>query len=427
MRNAKSSALSYTLLIYMCIIVILITLIPFSFRLPAAFRISWSANVTDVVTNIILFLPIGFLFKLSRRGSKDRLCVKALGMGILLSSAIEFTQLFIPGRYTSGIDVLTNGLGAWLGAAAFELLREGSRQDYATRLFPLELPLMNLVYLLIPLMWLDGLSTGGEGPRLGLLFLLGLIGCGVLASIYMNRLKQEGRLTPNRLSLFTMSWFIVAALPALLNFPVRAAGFAVLLSALMQIPARFPLQNKRGERRFERSTLNVLLPLYALYLLLLALWPTTVPFQDWQRSVSFQELTFDQRIVFTFRFIEIIGAFTLLGYMVAEMRGRKKESLWAALGWPLVIVMSCFELLPRNITKALTRLAILCYSHKVKMTLSFNSWSSDGSPNTLLRLWLADGTGNSASIHRLAGTNALHHATSDKATGYGPRFTALVG
>jgi glycopeptide antibiotics resistance protein len=341
MRNDRPSALNYTLLIYMCIIVILITLIPFSFRRPAVFRISWSVGIPDVLTNIILFLPIGFLFRLSRRGYTDRFCMKALGLGILISAGIEFTQLFIPGRCTSGIDVMTNGLGAWLGAAAFELIREGLGEDNTIRLFSFELPLMNIVYLLIPLMWLNGLSTGGEAPRLWLLMLLGLMGCGVLAFIYRNRLKQGGRLTANTLSLFTASWFIVGALPVLANFPVQVAGLAVFLSSLMQIPGRLPLQNKRGQRRFELSTLKVLLSLYAVYLLLLALWPTTVPFQDWPRRVSFQDLTFNQRIVFTFRFIEIIGAFTLLGYMVAEMRGRIKESLGVALGWILAIVLSC--------------------------------------------------------------------------------------
>jgi glycopeptide antibiotics resistance protein len=336
----RESAFASALFIYMAAVVVLITLIPFRFRMPAGFRITWSTDVRDLITNVILFLPIGFLFRLGRRRKKDRFGLKTLGVGMLLSSAVEFTQFFLPGRYPGVIDVLTNGLGAWLGALVFVLLGK-SRENDAIRLFTFELPLMNLAYLLIPLMWLNGLSTGGEAARLCLLMLLGLFGCSVLSSIYVHRLKQGGSLTPNKFSLFAACWFLVASLPALANFPAEMIGCAIIMGGLVQIPARLPLRNRRGERRFELPTLKVLLPLYAVYLMLLALWPTTVPFQDWEFKMRFQELTFNERIVFIFRFIEMIGAFTLFGYMIAEMRGRKKESLKAALAWVFLIVLVC--------------------------------------------------------------------------------------
>ena len=62
------------------------------------------------------------------------------------------------------MDVVTNGFGAWLGALLFKLLE---------KIFALELPLMNLVYLLIPLLWLNGLSLGGEIRRMELIGLPG--------------------------------------------------------------------------------------------------------------------------------------------------------------------------------------------------------------------------------------------------------------
>ena len=52
------------------------------------------------------------------------------------------------------------------------------------------------------------------------------------------------------------------------------------------------------------------------------------------------ELAFNDRIVFIFRFIEFIAAFTLLGYMIAEMRGRKNESFGKTLGWIFFITLS---------------------------------------------------------------------------------------
>jgi hypothetical protein len=133
----------------------------------------------------------------------------------------------------------------------------------------------------------------------------------------------------------------VASLPALAAFPVEVAGFGLCIAVLVQIPARLLGRKKKDERRFELSTLKMLLPLYAVYLLLLALWPTTVPFQDWEFTVRFEELTFTNRIVFTFRFIEMIGAFTLFGYIIAELRGRRKDSLKATLVWIFLIALGC--------------------------------------------------------------------------------------
>ena len=44
-------------------------------------------------------------------------------------------------------------------------------------------------------------------------------------------------------------------------------------------------------------------------------------------------------------FIELIAAFTLFGYMVAEMRGRKKESRTMTLTWIFFITLGCSVLI----------------------------------------------------------------------------------
>ena len=340
-RDYKTYTFSYALLVYMCIIVVLITLIPFTFRIPEKIHITWSTDFPDLITNILFFLPIGFLFKLSLEKNKDRFCLQALVFGVLLSSAVELAQVFIPGRSTSVIDVITNGLGTCVGAMAFTLFIGRLKEGDSGRLFGFELPLMNLVYLLIPLMWLDSLSTGEEPAHLWFMLLLGLFGSGALASIYTHRFKEAGRLTPIKLSLFASSWFFVGSLLALVNFPVEVISFGIIIGVFVQVLARLPLRKKRDEKRFELSTLKILLPLYTLSLILLAVWPTTMPFQEWQFRVNFQKLALNGRIVFTFRFIELIAAFTLFGYMTAEMRGRKKESRRVTLTWVFFITLSC--------------------------------------------------------------------------------------
>ena len=253
--------------------------------------------------------------------------------------AIEFAQLFVHGRYTSIIDVITNGSGAWLGGLIFVFLKRTLKEERTGRLSALELPLMNLVYLLIPLMWLTGLSAGPEILRWWLMVLLGLFGGGVLFLIYIYRLRGRGTVGPNKLSCFAMGWFYIGALPMFTKYPLRVIVFGAVLGAVSQLLARVLKAGDRTERRFELPTLKRLVPLYLIYLLLVATWPTTVPLNEWQVFIDFKALTSGERIVFTFRFVELIAAFTLLGYMIAEMRGRKNESAGKTFAWVLITAL----------------------------------------------------------------------------------------
>jgi glycopeptide antibiotics resistance protein len=336
----RDSTLSYALLIYMSVMVVILTLIPFDFRIPDTIRISLMPDFTDFISNIILFAPVGFLFRLSRGKRRDLFCLMALTFGMLLSLAIESVQVFISGRYPQVSDIITNGLGAWLGAIIFLLLKKKLKEKQPFKLFALELPLMNLAYLLIPLMWLNGLATGKEGSRLWLMLLLGLLGGSVLSLIYKYRLKQIEGLSPVKLSLFAVGWFFTAAVPAMLNFPKQILVFGILVGLFVEILARAPRKAKNVDRRFELPALKRLLPVYAVYLLLLAAWPTTLPVEHWQFNIRFEQLAFNEKIVFIFRFAEYIAAFTLLGYMIAEMRGRKNEPVEKTLGWTFFIAVA---------------------------------------------------------------------------------------
>ena len=166
--DRKPTALGYALLIYMTLVVAAITLIPFEFKIPVRIHINLHGTVSDVLANLVFFIPLGFLFQLARRRAGWRSLLQALGFGVLVSSAVEACQLFLPGRDSSVIDVVTNGLGALLGAAAAAYQRARVPQEQVSLLFAFEMPLMNVVYLPIPLLWLGGLAMGGELDRLGL-------------------------------------------------------------------------------------------------------------------------------------------------------------------------------------------------------------------------------------------------------------------
>lgn len=359
-QSNADTTLGYGLLSYMCIMVVVLTLVPFDFRVPDTIRLSLMPNFTDFTGNIILFVPIGFLFRLSRGKNKDSFCLRAIVFGVLLSLAIESVQVFVSGRYPQLSDIITNGLGTWLGAILFMVLKRQLIEKQPFRVFALELPLMNLIYLLIPLIWLNGLATGKEGSRLSLLFFLALLGVGVLLWIYKSRFRPAQGLSPNKLSLFAMGWFFTAAIPAMFNFPRQILAFGILIGLLVQIPARRARKAKPAERRFELPALKLLLPLYAVYLLLLAVWPTTLPIERWQFNINFEQLAFNEKIVFIFRFAENIAAFTLLGYMVAEMRGRKNEAAEKTLGWTFFIsIAAAIFIQVLKTYPALNRISIL--------------------------------------------------------------------
>ena len=74
----------------------------------------------DLSLNVILFIPLGVLGRRSLRhagvGPLPAL-LAAVGGSLALSLTMETLQHFIPGRYSSLVDVLMNGGGATLGVA----------------------------------------------------------------------------------------------------------------------------------------------------------------------------------------------------------------------------------------------------------------------------------------------------------------------
>jgi hypothetical protein len=319
-------ALGYTLLAYMTLMTAVVTLVPFSFAVPKSIQFTLRGYTPDVLSNIVLFVPIGFFFQRTH----DRIGLKslfwALCFGLTVSFIVEAGQLFLPSRYSSVIDIITNGMGAGLGAmiAGYHqlMVRKARRPDR----FGFGLPLISSVYLLIPLLWLGGIATGNEISRLVLMALVGVYGGGVISSTVVNRFRHGLRRTRLAVFGYATGWFVIGAVPALTHFPIAVLviGIGVGVAALLSSS----IWNKQNptERRFELPTLKRLLPIYLLYLLLLSIWPTTVPLGEWSILGDFQSLGHAGRVLFISRFIEVIAAFTLLGYLVAEMSGRRDKT-----------------------------------------------------------------------------------------------------
>ncbi len=90
---------------------------------------SWPEQVSraDVVTNLFVYLPFGFLWAgVFHRRSRGAVGLAAVGLlGVALSLGLEFLQAFVPGRVPSLLDVALNGAGSVAGGGVAVLLGPG--------------------------------------------------------------------------------------------------------------------------------------------------------------------------------------------------------------------------------------------------------------------------------------------------------------
>src|SRR5437868_5297833 len=75
----------------------------------------WSTNAADFLRNVLLFVPLGMALR-RRRG-----LLRTVVLACLVSGTVELLQFaLVRGRDASVLDVLSNTVGALLGAALFE-------------------------------------------------------------------------------------------------------------------------------------------------------------------------------------------------------------------------------------------------------------------------------------------------------------------
>jgi VanZ family protein len=257
---------------------------------------------------------VGFLYRLTtKRGG-------AFWLGAGISFSIETIQLFIPVRTPSVIDILANALGAGLGAFVYDLISERIviTQGMLGRL-RLETPLMGLIYLLIPLLWIDVLALEEAPSRWILTVLLSICGAIIFSNLFRHWWESTNLRSIGYASLAAGAWFVIGAGPIFLQpSPVLIiAVIVILLTAILTV-----LPRSFTDRRFERNTLKLLLPVFVLYLLLLSLLFPFSPFDNWHAMFGFTERITDRSSQSLYSRVEYLAAFTVLGYLIAEWRGR---------------------------------------------------------------------------------------------------------
>lgn len=309
----QGAGLARALLLYVVAVTLVITLTPFDFAVPERWRVTvedWT--VLDLIANVLLFVPMGFLLALGEPPERRGTVWRALAAGAALSLAIESAQLFELERYASPWDVLTNAAGAALGGALPARLRRRLDPAALVGRLALELPLVGLVYLLVPLAWLRALSGGAGAARLWPLVVLGLFGGSLLGAVQRRYFGPAGMASPRAMAVAAGGWFTVAAVPAVGAAPVMVAAGVLLVALFTWHRAAAPPPGSGEERRFERASLLRASPFFAAYLLLLPLTAL-----DAGRQLERE---------YVIGIVESAAAFTVLGYMAAEAMGRREHA-----------------------------------------------------------------------------------------------------
>ena len=324
--------LTLALLGYFVLVTAVITLSPFDFSLRR-FRISLALVPADIVANIALFLPLGFLgrglINLPARSGR-----RVVWIAAVCSLLIETAQLFLRRRYAGPIDVVSNTAGAWLGVVARDHIERWAL--WHPRLVGrvgLDVPLVGVLYLLVPQLWLSSVGLIEDPRRSVTTLLLGCAGSVVLVALHRHRWQGGVRVATHVVPPLAVLWFMTGALPAATASPGAFGALGLAVAGLTAWLLR--RSESSGEPRFEIATLRRFVPIFAVYLVVAALWPPFRTVTPWHGALLFENRLNGATVVDVLLLLEEVGGFTLLGYAVAEWRGRRELSLAADLP-PLV-------------------------------------------------------------------------------------------
>ncbi len=327
------------LFIYITLIILIITFTPFQFEFSEKIHFKWGSNVHDTINNIFLFIPFGFFFHLTLRRKKTSTVIgNVLILSFLFSALIEFFQSYLIGRTSTVMDLFTNTVGAFVGAIIFLLAKKILREE-SGGLLTLELPLFYVVYLLIPLLWLNGLASSKDVAHIWLIILLGSIGGIVLSAIFKHRRQFAVHLSPAILAISAMVWFFLASVPAFFHSKLLVMMFGLFVGFIVFLMSE-KKANTSEDQRFEIPTLKRILPILFLYLSLIIFWPPMIPQLNIKFVMGLERLSGAVTSGRIFYLMEFIVAITLLGYILAELYGRWTEKSKKNVVWIYFLVIT---------------------------------------------------------------------------------------
>ena len=314
--------LGVALALYLALVVAIITLVPFRLVWPTELRLVGFRTVSDLVSNVVLFVPLGFFVAFAGRG-------RPAAVAFALSLAVELLQEAMPSRSPSAFDLVTNTLGGAVGGAAYRSVAGALGARRSRGVFALDLPLLGIVYLTVPLLWLSGLVSAGDPDRRWLAALLPTAGIPVFAAVARHHLAARGR--PAVIAgLLAGGWAMVGLVPGWYRQP----GFLLLLTGFIAIGAAVAAALTRslppGHGRYEVPTLRRAGVALGLYLGLAALWPLDRLGTGWRAALALGPEPGAGTVWAILQLVELVAGATLAGYLLAELRSRAAEgSRWA--------------------------------------------------------------------------------------------------
>ncbi len=318
---------------YLVLITAIITLAPFHFATRPVHGLTALWTWSDLVMNVLMFVPFGFVYQLTRPRGAPPDWPRVVVLAGAASGLIEAVQLFSPERFSSLLDVATNVTGAAVGAWLVDRLSDRLDGERAVDSLALELPLMGLVYQLVPLCWLIGLGSAGSMRRALLLPVAAIAGAvlGTVHGAYITLASSDDR---RWIVGMTLGWVTVAIVPGArgdIELVIIGATLAIG-AALLRCITTYRDHHADRTRRFELPTLRLILPLFAAYLVASALWssqgwPIVARDASWQMTLALapRGVALSQPMVY--RILEHVAAFTMVGYIIAEFYGRRSRAL----------------------------------------------------------------------------------------------------
>ncbi len=329
-QRSATQVLSYVLFFYMCAVTSVITLIPFRFAFPMDHaKFSLFGGPSDAILNIFLFVPLGFLFHLINFKKMRKWQKHAFVFGFLFSCVIEFLQLFLEKRCTSPTDILMNGLGALLGAYIYQQFnnRMRLRNQRTVGLMVLDLPVTNILFLLIPQLWLNSLAMGRTLQRYWLALLIGLVGVIIITGIYHQRKNFQQIISPLGMAGFTSAWYFIGAALSITKQPFMVLMISAFLGILTFLLAKTGKQKNVQIKSFEIRLIKIIIPIFILYLIGLIYFPLISPQMKWQFRFGLSAIPEDPPNVVIFSLLEYLAAFSLFGFMVSLWLAKSETAL----------------------------------------------------------------------------------------------------
>src|SRR5436853_7630144 len=118
-ETSTGTRLGTALLMYMLAVTLIVNLLPFHFTWPDEWRVSVESDPYDLITDFVLFIPLGFLYRMATPRGWAAVVLIVVNAAVI-SVAIEAMQLLDETRQAAVLDVVANSFGALVGVLAFD-------------------------------------------------------------------------------------------------------------------------------------------------------------------------------------------------------------------------------------------------------------------------------------------------------------------